>query len=161
MAKSEETPPAGTPRRLQLRWLNPNDAHERSRVSRVHEERIAKTLGGKRYPNSGARKHSKWRPMTAGGDIQTPKFHIEHKRTEHASLGVKYAWLERVVEEARVRSLDPALVLTFQNDGVRYDRPESQRVPADWMLLPVAVVQRMLAALEAQREVPSAPSDDV
>lgn len=142
---SSETP--STTSRLRLRWLNPNDAHERSRVSKAHEQRIAKELGGKRLPNSGARKHSKWRPTTARGDVTTPEFHVEHKRTEHASLAVKYAWLEKVVEEAHQRGLDPALVLTFQNAGVRYDRPSEQRVPADWMLVPVAVMKRMIAAI--------------
>jgi hypothetical protein len=116
-------------------------------VSKAHEKRIAKELGGRRLPNSGARKHSKWRSTTARGDVTTPEFHVEHKRTENASLSVKYQWLKNVVEEAHQRGLDPALVLTFQSAEVQYDRPADQRVPADWMLVPVAVMKRMIAAL--------------
>lgn len=148
---STDTKPTPKPgARLQLRWLTPNDSHERSRVSKVHEKRIAKELGGRRLPNSGARRHSKWRPTSARGDVTTPEFHVEHKRTEHASMSVKYAWLEKIVEEAHRQGLDPALVITFQIAGTHYDRPASERVPVDWMLVPVAVMKRMIAAIRGE-----------
>lgn len=129
-------------KRTRAKWLD--DRVTRSRETKVHENRIAKKLGGRRVPRSGA---STWSPhiqMTEGGDVSTPDLFVEHKRTEKASISVKLEWLENISDGARLRHKIPAVVLTFTGGVVRLDRLEKDRVSRDWVLLPLDVVRQQL-----------------
>jgi hypothetical protein len=129
-------------KRTRAKWLD--DRVTRSRDTKKHENRIARKLGGRRKPRSGA---SAWSPhiqMTDGGDVDTPELYVEHKRTEHASVSVKLSWLEQITEAAQLRHKAPAVVLTFTGGQVRLDKPSSDRCSRDWVMLPLEVVQSLL-----------------
>lgn len=61
--------------------------------------------------------------------------HVEHKRTECKSLSLKRAWLDKVSQGAKRADKDPAVVITFEEDG----HPSE-----DWILIPLSVAQRVL-----------------
>jgi hypothetical protein len=107
---------------------------ERFRRSKAHENRIAGKLGGSRLARSGGLPWSKHDSTTAGGDIKTKGWHLEHKRTEHDSMSIKKEWLHKVSAAARQRAKDPGLVVTFEN---------KLAAPEDWVLIPMAVYQRL------------------
>jgi len=116
------------------KWLeNPN--YGKVQKSKKHEKRIAKELGGKRLPRSGANRWSKWNKSTANGDIKTPTLHVEHKRTEKASISIKREWLEKVCDGARAVAKDPAVVITFE---------DASEIPQDWAIIPLSVLKRLL-----------------
>ena len=129
---------ADEPKRGEPQWLNdPHGNRDRARRSMKHEDRIAgKFPGGRRYPRSGGQSWSKRdHKTTMGGDVGTPNLHIEHKRTDKASMSLKLEWLEKVVEGAKRQMKDPALVITFEQPG---------RPPEDWIMVPLAVALRRL-----------------
>ena len=129
-------------KRTRAKWLD--DRVTRSRETKIHENRIASKLGGRRTPRSGATAWSPHIKMTEGGDIDTPELFVEHKRTEHASISVKLAWLEQITEAAGLRGKVPAVVLTFTGGQIRLDKPVSDRCSRDWAVLPLEVVRQRL-----------------
>ena len=127
--------------RLKLKWLEePN--HERARRSRYQETRVADKLGGRRLPNSGAKFWSKRSKVFSGstddGDLATPEFHVEHKRTDNKSMSIKRDWLDKVSEGANRVGKAPALVITFERPA----KPNSP--PEDWLVIPLEVARRIL-----------------
>lgn len=120
-----------------LKWLEePNN--DRARRSRKQEDRIAKKLGGRRLRRSGGSRWSKYDQSTDDGDVATPEFHVEHKRTDNKSMSIKKEWLEKVREGAKKFGKDPALVITFEE-------PTKPSVPPeDWILIPLDVARRVL-----------------
>jgi len=130
------------PKRIRSKWLD--DRASRSRETKVQETRIAKELGGRRIPRSGASTWSPFMQKTDGADITTPTLHVEHKRTEKSSISLKHEWLEKVVEAARLRGKTPAMVITFTNAPVRLDWSKEDRVPMDWVLLPLDAITGIL-----------------
>lgn len=64
-------------------------------VSKKMESRVAKALGGRRQPNSGA-------TLFAKGDVIHPEFLIECKTsmTEKQSVSIKREWIDKLREEA-------------------------------------------------------------
>lgn len=123
------------------KWLaNPNA--DRARKSRKQEERIATKLDGQRIPRSGGLPWSRWnKTKTSDGDVTTKDFQVEHKSTEKASISLKREWLRKIVAGARSCMKDPALVITFT---------EPAREPEDWVVIPMAVFQRMRAAIKEE-----------
>lgn len=129
-----------------IRWNEPN--FNRARRSKKHEIRVADKLGGKRLPVSGAKPFSKYDQRrdflfgcggadphgTACGDLSTKDFHVEHKRTECASMSIQREWLDKVEEGARKTGKNPAVVVTFEVDLQR---------PTDWVLIPMEVFERL------------------
>ena len=80
------------------------------------EKAIAKTIGGKRTPNSGATKFSK-------GDITCNNMLIEAKTcmSPKTSFSIKKAWLEKLREERFAMSkMYSALCFDFGDEGARY-----------------------------------------
>jgi hypothetical protein len=120
-------------RKPQLKYLDPN--YGRYKRSQKHEQRLGKRLGGKRIPRSGGMPWSKWDSTTANGDISVPKMHLEHKRTDCASMSVQKEWLTKVSEGARRTGKDPGVVITFEKRGSE---------PDDWVLIPLEVLERLL-----------------
>ena len=84
--------------------------------SNRQEKAVAKAIGGKRTPNSGAAKFT-------GGDVYTDQFLIEAKTstTEKQSFSIKKAWLEMNEEERFAMGKQySALVFDFGDNGDRY-----------------------------------------
>jgi hypothetical protein len=137
MADEEVPKRDGTPK-----WLrDEGEKGARTKRSRKHETRVAKAFGGRRVAASGAKPFSRWNPkaevVTAGGDVATPDFLIEHKFVERGtkSLGVTRAWLEKVTEGAKRSQKEPAMVLTFEHAAGHAQ---------DWLLIPMDVARRLL-----------------
>jgi hypothetical protein len=119
------------------KWLTDEHGNnERAKRSRVHETRVAKAFGGRRIAQSGSKRWSKWDKTTDQGDISTPIFHLEHKRTDNASMSLKKEWLDKVSDGAKRVGKDPGIVLTFED-------PVKRKIE-DWVLVPLAVAQRRL-----------------
>lgn len=70
------------------------------------ERKTAKRLGGVTRPGSGA-------VAGAKGDIVLTEFLVENKSTEHASISLKLAWLDKISLEAREEGKAPALSIQF------------------------------------------------
>lgn len=128
-----------------------DEAVTRKSTSKAHERRVARELGGRVLPASGATTWSRWNRQSAGGDLDCEQFHVEHKYTDCASLAVKTQWLKRTSEEAFARHRAPALVLSFTGESMaQLDVPEALKAPQDWMLLPMGVVQKLLSLIPSQ-----------
>ena len=130
-----------------LKWLDDTRGNlTRAKRSSKHETRIAKSLGGKRLPQSGAKRFSKWLPssVTAGGDLTTDNLLIEHKRAEPEtkSISVKREWLLKVSEGAERMAKVPAMVLTFE---------DSKGFEGDWLMVPLSAARNLLG-LEIEDE---------
>lgn len=127
-------------KKLRTKWLEPNS--DRAARSNNNERRLAKQLGGKRIPRSGGRLWSRrmggatGAGTTEGGDVSTKDFHIENKRTDKKSMGIKREWLTEVREAAKRAGKDPALIITFE-DG--------RKAPEDWVAVPIEVFERLRA----------------
>ena len=80
------------------------------------ENTVAKLLGGKKTPNSGAAKF-------CGGDVKTKSFLIECKTTmsPKKSFSIKKDWLEKVEQERKDLQMPySALAFQFEPDGENY-----------------------------------------
>lgn len=102
-------------RDLMPRWLTRSNADQYT-PSKKHELRLAKLLGGRRLPNSGGARRSKWdKVRSQGGDFETDLFLIEHKRTRKDSIRLQKEWLTKVADCAAELGKLPALIITFED----------------------------------------------
>src|SRR5215472_18696286 len=120
MRKTPPQPPSGRPRRPP-----PIPACERTdsgkKRSLAQENAVAKQLGGRRVPGSGAFE-------TLPGDVRTERYLIECKTTGTQSFTITTNILLRITREAFSRSLVPALQLTLEG------HPAGEQ---DWILVPL------------------------
>jgi hypothetical protein len=139
--KDDETDGSPSPpverKKLVSKWLeNPN--YERARRSNKMERKIATKLGGVRRPRSGGLRWSKYDSSTEDGDVTTPEFQIEHKRTDKKSMSIKREYLDKVKAGAKKFGKDPAVVITFQEPTKPFVEDE------DWIMVPLEVARRIL-----------------
>jgi hypothetical protein len=120
------------------RWLtDTTGTKDRFRRSKKHENRIGKALGGRRIKRSGGARWSGSDKNTDRGDISTPELHVEHKRTDKASMSLKKEWLDKVRAGAsRTIAKDPAVVITFE-DPIKHTCD-------DWLMIPLSVARRRM-----------------
>lgn len=121
-------------RRVVLKHLEP--LRNQGLLAKKHEKRVAKEMGGRRLPASGALPFGKRDKNTAGADVRTDKLLIQHKGTKRDSLAVKRDWLYEVTKEAARRSLDPALMVYFERE---------RRFENEWVVIPKSVFNRLMA----------------
>lgn len=138
------------PKKVRPRWMDPN--YDRFKRSKKHEQRLAKRLGGKRLPQSGAQRLSKYavaaqtdlavKPptITQNGDLALPDFWVEHKRTDTGTMSIKREWWQKVCAGAREASREPAILITFETPH----SPSSK--PIDLALIPLDVFERLRGA---------------
>lgn len=88
-------------------FLTRNKSHKHGQKS---EKKTAKRLSGIARAGSGAIEGYK-------GDITLPKFLVENKSTEHQSLSLKLAWLEKIDRESRSEGKAPAVSIQFVDKG--------------------------------------------
>lgn len=129
------------------KWMDAN--YDRFKRSKAHENRLASSLGGKRLPQSGAKRLSRYsvgaqtsledRPstITLNGDLATGDFWIEHKRTDTGTMSIKKEWWLKVKEGARQANKEPALIVTFEQ------RSSPSAKPLDLVLIPLDVFKRL------------------
>jgi hypothetical protein len=95
------------------------------------EHRVARTVRGKRQRGSGS-------SMFAKGDVRAADFLIECKRTIHASLSVKKAWLDKIAAEAAAAGKEPALAIEIAGG------PNDAHGERDWIAVPARVFRRLI-----------------
>jgi len=104
---------------MSMRRMQADPRRTEYRTSKQHELRLARELGGRRLPNSGGARRSKWDQYASqGGDIETETHLIEHKRTRLDSIPVKTDWWTKVQEGAARQEKLPALIITFEGDDL-------------------------------------------
>jgi len=72
----------------------------------VSEKKVAKRLGGREQPASGAM-------VGAKGDVVLRDYLVEAKSTVNDSMSVKLDWLRKISYEALAEHKTPALTITF------------------------------------------------
>ena len=114
------------------KWLR-DEPKNNVKKSKKHELRLAEKLEGKREPRSGANTFSKWVNRSVGRDITTPKFLVEHKFTEAASISLKKEWLDKIKEASTGAMKEPVLIVTF----------ETNKKIEDWAVIPLDLFKRL------------------
>lgn len=105
-------------------YLNRRAQHRIGKSGRKSEERLARQLGGRTRPASGAMEGAK-------GDIVLGEHLLEAKSTTQASMGVKHSWLAKIAKEARSEGKMPALAVSFIN-------PDGNPVmDGEWVMIPL------------------------
>lgn len=108
-------------------------------TGRLSESRLAKDLGARLKPASGAM-------ASAKGDMQLPGILIEAKSTVGRSIGLEHAWLAKIATEAQARACTPALMLSFTNGN-------GQPAPkGSWVVIPLAEWKELQAIKAAYME---------
>ena len=105
------------------------DADEESVKSKANknEKRLAKKLGGRRQPASGAIDGYK-------GDIITKEYLYDDKSTKHFSLPLKFEMLQKLAKEAIDSHREPVLAVTF--DSVKIGEK-------DFVVIPMSLWQEL------------------
>ena len=101
-------------------------------TGRKSERKVARKLGAKLTPNSGA-------VAGAKGDMHLGDFLIEAKSTVNDSIGVKLDWLLKIADEALSSDRKPAIALTFTHAG------GDPRVNGEWVAVPLHVWKEMFS----------------
>lgn len=135
------------PKKVRPKWMDAN--YDRFKRSKKHENRLANRLGGKRLPQSGAKRLSKYavkaqtsldqkpETITQNGDLALTDFWVEHKRTDTGTMSIKREWWEKVRDGAREAGREPSLIITFEKPN----SPSSK--PIDLVLIPLDVFERL------------------
>jgi len=90
------------------------------------EKKLAKRIGGRLRPGSGAMAGAK-------GDISLPTTLVEVKTTTNDSISLKYEWLKKIGFEALDAGKSPALSIQFVEAG------GLPRLMGKWVLVPEVV----------------------
>lgn len=137
-------------KKVRPKWMDPN--YDRFKRSQKHEQRLATKFGGKRLPQSGAKRLSpksfraqtslSERPetITLNGDLSIGDFWVEHKRTETETMSIKREWWTKVCDGARAAAQEPAVFLTFEH------RASPSSKPTDLVLISLDTFERLRKA---------------
>jgi len=118
-------------------YLTRRAKHAIGKAGRKSEKRLAKTLGARQRPASGAM-------VGAKGDISFNNILLEAKSTTCSSISIKLAWLLKIAHEARSEGKIPALSLSFtRSDGTPY--PDGE-----WVALPLPKYLELLSLSEGE-----------
>jgi hypothetical protein len=117
------------PKKPRCKALDSN--YDQQKKSRKQEDRVAKGVGGRRQPGSGALPNPAFK-----GDVRHDSFLVETKRTDAKSISVKAAWLIKI--EAEARMLDKIPALSIEIGGL------APLVEKDWCLMPMSVFNRLV-----------------
>jgi Holliday junction resolvase len=90
-------------------------------LSKEQEKRVARKIGGRRQPASGAL-------PGIPNDVSSDEFLIECKRTKYSGMGIKGEWIQKLDEVAIMHGKTPCLELEF--DGL----PDG--TTKHWMMVP-------------------------
>lgn len=113
-------------------YLRRRNQHKIGKAGRESEKRLAKRLGGRQRPASGAMEGAK-------GDIDLKDMLIEAKSTTAKSLGVQFEWLLKIAHEARGNGKHPALTVTFTSAN------GTQLKDGAWIMVPLSFFEEKLA----------------
>jgi hypothetical protein len=96
------------------------------------EKRVAKSMGAKLHPASGAMRGAK-------SDASMPKFRLEMKSSTTQTLPIEMAWLVKITQEALAHGQTPAVVVSFVDPR---GEPRMKQY-AEWVLMPKVVFQEL------------------
>jgi hypothetical protein len=106
--------------------------HTIGKAGRASEKKLAKSLGGRQTPASGAMQGAK-------GDIEFTRVLMEAKSTTAASVSIMLDWLAKITAEARGKNKTPALAVSFV-------LPNGDARPnGEWVLVPKYVWEEHLS----------------
>lgn len=110
----------------QIPYLRRKGREAKGAAGRASEKRLARDVGGRQTPASGAVEGAK-------GDIALPDVLMEAKSTVKGAMSIKFDWLSKITGEARSQGKIPALAVSFTTPtGARL-------VGGDWVMVPLAV----------------------
>jgi hypothetical protein len=116
--------------------------HRIGKSGRASEKRLAKDLGARERPASGAMPGFK-------GDMMFGKALLEAKSTTQASMSVKFDWLVKIAKEALAEGKTPALSVSYVEPDGR-ERPHGQ-----WALIPLHLFKEIFGDPAAWEEEPA------
>ena len=96
------------------------------------EKRVAKKMGARLHPNSGAMRGAK-------SDASLGRYRLEMKCTFNEAMPIELAWLAKISQEALVHGQIPSVVVSF----VDTQGTPRLKTYAEWVLLPMAVFQEL------------------
>ena len=105
------------------------------------ERRVAKKMGSRLQPASGALVHAKSDARLKGVKMD---FRIESKATVNMTLPLQMEWLTKITSESMADSSVPAVSISFVDAT---GRPRSAR-NADWVLIPLWAFNELREAAE-------------
>ena len=96
------------------------------------EQKVARKLGARLQPNSGAMRGAK-------SDAKLGQFRLEMKSTTGDTLKLDIGWLAKIAQEALQAGQQPAIVVSF------VDQQGTARLKqfAEWVLVPMPVFQEL------------------
>ena len=107
-----------------LPYMVRRNQHRIGKAGRKSEDRLAKTLGGRARPASGAMPGAK-------GDLDLGVVLLEAKSTMRDSMIIKLDWLAKIGREARAEGKMPALSVSFVDENGR------PRQDGEYVLIPL------------------------
>ena len=114
-------------------YLDRLDNRGKSNHGKASEKKLAKSIGARLTPASGALQSCK-------GDMQVGEFLIEAKSTIHASITLDREFFTKIVHEATFKGKTPALAISFvTGDGTAKDDGE-------WVCLPKNIFEMFLSS---------------
>jgi len=116
------------------------EKHKKAQIN-DHERELAKKVGGKRRPMSGALDHLKG-DVAIGESYGEHSFLLDSKETEFASIIVTGKDLAKISREAFAESRNPGLIINIEQI------PFS--VEDTWALIPLSVFTAMLDSKETE-----------
>lgn len=114
-----------------LNRLNKRDSGHHGRVA---EKKLAKRVGGREQPGSGALAGAK-------GDVKVEAkidLLLENKSTNGASFTMRQDWLHKVYQEALEQTRAPALSFQFTNDAGVSEKKDR------WVCVPEHIFQELM-----------------
>lgn len=105
-------------------YLNRLDKRGKSGHGKLSEKRLAKSIGARLTPASGATESAK-------GDMRKGDFLIEAKSSINESLKLEREFLIKIAHEAKFVAKNPALTVSFVN-GDGSSKPDSE-----WVMIPL------------------------
>jgi hypothetical protein len=96
------------------------------------EKRVAKKMGARLHPNSGAMAGAK-------SDASLPDFRLEMKSTMTQAMLLEMAWLVKIAHEALDHGKTPAVALAF----VDANGAPRMKHYSEWVVIPMAAFQEL------------------
>ncbi len=112
-------------------FLNRANNRKIGHNGRHSEKKLAKRMGGRLTPASGAMEGAK-------GDMVVDDFLIEAKATQNRSMSLDSDWLYKIYQEALELGKYPALAVTFTNNEGQSEKRER------WVMVPEHVFKQIL-----------------
>ena len=100
-------------------------------AGRRSEKKVAKRVGGRQTPASGAMSGAK-------GDVVLPAWLMECKSTVKDSIGIKHEWLSKIAKEALAKGKEPALTIAFTD---AQGRPVANA--GQWVCIPLKLWEEL------------------